>query len=339
MKVAAMFGGGKAGLVEKPDPVAKEDFVLVKVRAVPMCTEYKLFKEGKQGDLFGHEAAGEVAAIAQPGKVKVGDRVVVMPQYPCGKCPLCLAGDYIYCEHGVDVHRVTGFPTGSATYSQYVLKQDWLLVPVPDGVSIEHASMACCGLGPTFGAMERMAVDSFDTVLVTGMGPVGLGGVINGTHRGARVIAVEGQPWRAALARKLGAAEVVDPADAGALKRIRDLTGGRGVDAAVDCSGAPQAQRRMIDAVRRRGRAAFVGESWDPLPVRVSDDMIRKGLVLHGSWHYNLALTPKLMEVIRGERARLDLLITHRFPMSRVQEAWELQATGNCGKVILDPWT
>jgi L-iditol 2-dehydrogenase len=340
MKVAVMFGEGKAGLADREDPVPDRDFVLVKVLAVPMCTEYKMFKSGHKGDWLGHEAAGEVAATAQPGKVKVGDRVVVMPQYPCGKCALCLSGDYIYCQACVDLHKITGNPppSGSTTYAQYVIKQDWLLVPVPDDISIEHAGMACCGLGPTFGAMERMTVDSFDTILITGMGPVGLGGVINGTHRGARVIAVEGQPYRAALAKKLGAAEVIDPADPDALKRIMGLTGGRGVDAAVDCSGAPQAQRLMIDAVRRRGRAAFVGESWDPLAIKVSDDMIRKGLVLHGSWHYNLALTPKLMEIIRREKSRLDLLITHRFPMSKVQEAWELQITGNCGKVVLDPW-
>jgi L-iditol 2-dehydrogenase len=338
MKVAAMLGDGKAGLVDKPDPHPGENFALIKIRAVPMCTEYKMFKGGHKGDSFGHEAAGEVAAVAQPGRVKVGDRVVVMPQYPCGRCPLCLAGDYIHCQHCVDIHAVTGSPAGSATYAQYLLKEDWLLVPIPDGVSYEHGGMACCGLGPTFGAMQRMSVDAFDTVLITGMGPVGLGGVINATHRGARVIAVEGHPYRAALARKLGAAQVLDPADPGVLKRIMDLTGGVGVDKAIDCSGAPAAQRLMIDAVRRRGQAAFVGESWDPLAIKVSDDMIRKGLSLHGCWHYNLADSPRLMEIIKTSKAKLDLLITHVFPMSRVQEAWELQIEGDCGKIVLDPW-
>ena len=331
MKVAAMFGDGKAGLADKPDPKAKEDFALVKVRAVAMCTEYKGFKGGRSGDHFGHEAAGEVVEVAQPGQVKVGDRVVVQPQYGCGKCPLCLIGENIHCMNG------RGPGEGTATYAQYVLKNDWLLSPIPDGVSYNHASMACCGLGPTFGAMQQMDVDALDTVLVTGLGPVGLGGVINATYMGARVIAVESHPYRANLAKELGAEAVLNPNDENVLEQIRELTNGIGVDAAVDCSGSSQAHRLMVDAVRRKGQAAFVGEGGE-FPLAASRDMIRKGLVLRGNWHYNLGAYPKLIKIIQESGDKLDKFITHTFPMSEVQKAWELQGTGNCGKVVLDPW-
>lgn len=337
MKVAAMLGDGRGGLVDKPDPAAAGVLAVVKVRSAPMCTEYKGFRDGQRSDSLGHEAAGEVVEVAQPGKVAVGDRVVVMPQYPCGRCALCLQGEYIHCQQLVDVGAVTGSTSGTATYAQFLLKQDWLLVPIPDGMSYDHAAMACCGLGPTFGAMQRMGVGAFHTLLVTGLGPVGLGGVINGVLRGARVIAVEGHPYRAALARQLGAVEVLDPSDGEAVAKILDLTGGAGVDRAVDCSGAAPAQRLMIEALRRRGQAAFVGEGGE-LSVAVSRDMIRKGISLHGSWHYNLADTPRVMEAIARSADQLDQLITHRYPMSRVQEAWELQVTGECGKVVLDPW-
>lgn len=337
MLVAEMFGDGRAGLVEKPDPVAAGEFARVRVQVTPMCTEYKAFRAGTRGDSFGHEAAGEVVEVAQAGRVRVGDRVVVMPMYPCGGCPLCLSGEYIHCQDLVDVRAATGSPTGTATYAQYLLKQDWLLVPVPEGISLEHASMACCGLGPTFGAMERMRVGALDTVLITGMGPVGLGGVINGRLRGARVIAVEGHPYRARLAGELGAEAVLDPADEGTLPAILELTGGRGVDQGIDCSGSPAALRLLVDAARRKGQVAFVGEGGE-LTLNVSRDMLRKGLTLHGSWHYNLAGAPRLMQAIAALPELLDRLITHRFPMSRVQEAWELQLTGKCGKVLLDPW-
>ncbi len=128
MKRAAMFGNGKAGLATCYTPVPAGDLVLVKVHSVPMCTEYKAFKDGHVGEGFGHEAAGEVAEVAQAGRVAVGDRVVVMPQYPCGTCALCLDGEYIHCQNCVDVHDTTGNTTGTHTYAEYLLKQDWLPV-------------------------------------------------------------------------------------------------------------------------------------------------------------------------------------------------------------------
>jgi len=331
MKVAARLSAGKAGLVDKPDPKPKEDFVLVKVHVVPMCTEYKGFKNDSPGDRFGHEAAGEVVEIAQPGQVKVGDRVVVQPQYPCGRCWLCLIGEYIHCQN------VRSPGEGTATYAQYLLKNDWLCSPIPDGVSYEHAGMAVCGLGPTFGAFQQMDVDALDTVLITGLGPVGLGGVIVARYMGARVIGVESHPYRANLAKELGAEEVLDPNDEKILDKLKELTNGIGIDKAVDCAGAPQAHRLMVDAARRKGQVSFVGQGGD-FPLGVSRDMTTKGLVLRGNWHYNLGGYPKLMKIIQESGEQLDKLITHTFPTSEVQKAWELQSTGNCGKVILYPW-
>ncbi|MBM3262500.1 MAG: zinc-binding dehydrogenase [candidate division Zixibacteria bacterium] len=337
MKVATIFGERKGGLVDKPVPKACEQFVVVKLHAVPMCTEYKTYRAGHVTDALGHEAAGEVVEVAQSSRVKMGDRVVVMSGDPCGRCMLCLQGDYIHCQHFIDLAERTGNANGGATYAQYLVRQDWQLVPIPGDVSYIHAGMACCGLGPTFNAMKQMEVGAFDTVLITGMGPVGLGGVINATFRGARVIVAEMHAYRAALALALGAETVIDPSDPDALSRIMDLTDGRGADKAVDCSGSAAAQRFMIDALRRKGQASFVGEAGD-LTIRVSADLIRKGIVLRGVWHYNLADTPVMMRLIRDSHAKMDRFITHTFPMSRVQDAWELQLTGNCGKIVLEPW-
>ena len=184
MKVAAILGEGKGGLVDQPDPEPKEDFVLVKVHLVPICTEYKGFQRGRVSDHLGHEAVGEVVEIAQPGQVKVGDRVVVQCNDGCGRGSLCHAGDHIHCQSGV------GPGSRQPTYAQYLLKKDWLCSPIPDDISYKHAGMALCGLGPSLGAMQQIRVEATDTILITGLGPVGLGGVINGSYRGARVIAI-----------------------------------------------------------------------------------------------------------------------------------------------------
>lgn len=337
MKSAAISGVKQAEIREVPEPQAGGKYVKVKVAVAPMCTEYKAYQKGTVTDSLGHEAAGTVAAVGRPGPFSPGDRVVVMPSFPCGVCRYCLAGAYIHCRDAEDPLAATGSSTGRATYAQYLLKSEQILIPVPDEMSLEHASMACCGLGPTFGAMQSTGVGVFDTVLITGLGPVGLGGVVNAIYRGARVIAVEGNPYRAELARSLGAEVVFDPADKDVLRQIMDLTDGNGPDMALDCSGVPAAQRLAIEAVRRLGTVCFVGEGGE-VGIKVSDDMIRKGLVVRGNWHWNLNDTHNMMRMILEVGELLDLQITHRFPLEQVREAWELQLTGRCGKILLYPW-
>ena len=336
MKKVIIPGQQQVQIVDVPEPLPKENWAVVKVHAAPMCTEYKAWLHGGRSEFLGHEAAGEVVAVAQPGRVKVGDRVVVMPLYACGKCALCIAGDYIHCEHPVDVQAFTGNREGSATYAQYLIKPDWMLPAIPEGVSYERASLACCALGPSFGALHTMSAGAFDTVMVTGLGPVGMGAVVNARYRGARVIAVESFPWRAERARQMGAI-VLDPRDPQILARIKELTNGVGVDCAIDCSGNIHAHRLCIDATRRKGQFAFVGECADDLAIKPSNDMIRKGLTIFGAWHYNLKLFPLLMQVIQNSPL-IDLLVSHVMPMSDVEKAFELQKRGEAAKIILQPW-
>lgn len=338
MKQVAIVGHRRAELVEVPDPQPREDWALVKVHAAPMCTEYKAFLGHHSVDHLGHEAAGEVVEMVQPGWVKVGDRVLVLPQYPCGRCHLCLAGDYVYCEHSYDFTAFTGSPHGSATMAQYLLKPSWLLPRIPEGMSYELASLANCALGPSFGPMDAMNVGPFDTVLITGAGPVGLGAVVNATFRGARVIVTEFHPYRMERARRLGAEVVLDPREEHVLARILDLTGGLGVDKAVECAGYVPAQRLCIDATRRRGSVAFVGECYDDqLALTVSPDLIRKGLTVYGSWYYRRQLVAQVFEVIQRSPVVADL-ISHVLPMSQIQQAMELSASHDTAKVILRPW-
>ena len=334
MDVVKITGEKQCEIVQKPDPKASGEFAVVKIHSAPMCTEYHAYQSGHVSDQLGHEAAGEVVDVAQSGLVKPGDRVVVMPQFPCGRCALCMLGNYIHCENGVDALAITGNEAGLATYAQYTIKQDWLLIPIPEGMSYDYASMACCGMGPTFGAYQLMNVDAFDTVLVTGMGPVGLGAVVNAMYRGARVIAVETHPFRSELAKKLGAEAVVNPTDKDAVEQVMALTDGLGADKALDTSGTAPAKTFLMDAVRSKGHVAFVG--WQG-QIDCST-IIRKGLTVHGAWHWNRGDASRILKAVEGSKKLLDIQITNTFPMKDVKKAWDLQLTGNCGKIILHPW-
>lgn len=334
MRQVAIEGPRRATIIDAPTPVAIDDWVVVRVATVPMCTEVRQWQAGTPTTVLGHEAIGVVAEVARPGRVTVGQRVVVQPTWPCGGCPLCASGDYIHCQDGPDFAAYTGSSAGSAGYAEFVLKPDWLCSPVPDDLSETRAALLLCGLGPSFGAFQAIGLAAADTLVVAGLGPVGLGAVVNARHRGARVLAVEGQPWRAALGAELGAEAVLDPADPGTPRRLRELTGGRGAAAAIDCSGQPAAHRLLLDALGRRGRLAFVGECGADTVLHVSPDLIRQGLTLRGSWHYNLGDFPALVDVARRAPG-VELLVSHVFPFDRVQDAFAQQATGEAAKVLL----
>jgi threonine dehydrogenase-like Zn-dependent dehydrogenase len=275
--------------------------------------------------------------VVDPGdstRVAVGDRVVVMPQYGCGVCWLCTAGDHIHCPDQRDVLAETGSAYGTATYAQYVLKPDWLLLPVPDDIPLRHAALTCCGLGPTFTATSRTRTGALDTALVSGCGPVGLGAVVNAAVRGARVIALEINPFRAKLAETLGAEAIVDPTAPDAVDQIRALTRGRGVDVAIETSGAPVAARLVTEASRRLGRIAIVAWGNDV----TFPPLVPLGVEIHGCWHWNhQRYAAGMWSVVRQAGVRLDAMVTHEFPLERVADAMDLQDGGDCGKVFLLP--
>ncbi len=335
MKTVTILAKSRAGLTEVPPPAAQGSTVVVRVTAAPMCTEYHSFIEGSSTLPLGHEAIGTVVDAGSSSMVSTGDRVVAMPLNGCGRCPTCLSGHYIVCERAGNL--VPSDQPEPGTMAEYIAKPDWLLVPVPADIPDVHAAMACCGLGASFGAVQRLALRPTDTVLVTGLGPVGLGAVINARFRGSRVIAVDHNEYRAELAIRLGADVVIDPAEDDPRLRVRMETAGAGVDAAIECSGAVGAQRLCIEAVRRAGQVAFVANSRQTLPLVVSEDLLHRSVTLFGSWHYNLSDAQSLMEQIQRTPKQLDRLVTHIFDMAQAQEAFELQVSGQCGKVVLIP--
>ena len=334
----AITGERQVEFYEAPEPQPTADWAVVKIHASALCTEYKSWLIGQSHAVMGHEGVGEVVAVAEQGPVKVGDRVVILPQFSCGRCHHCMCGDYIYCEDGYDFAALHGSNAGAGTFAHYALKPAWLLPKLPDDVSYAQATLAIDGIGASFGGLEAIGVNAQDTVLITGLGPVGLGAVVNARFRNARVLGVEPSPWRANRALEMGAETVLDPNDPDILQQIRSLTEGRGVDCAIDCSGRTSSERLCIDAARRRGRVAFVGECRDDLSIRVSPDLIRKGLTVVGSWLYNMGDYAKVMKVIR-QSPLIDLLISHQLPMSQIQTGFGLLAQGEAAKIVVDPWT
>lgn len=341
MKVAAVAERRQAVLVDKPTPRASGNMAVIRVDVAPMCNEYHAwasldFRERNRPDSLGHEAVGEVVEVGSEALVRVGDRVIALCGYPCGRCAPCRDGAYGHCAAPVDPRRATGSTSGECGFAQYMLKADWMLVPLPEGMPLEHASMLLCGLGPGFGALRAMRAGVGTTVLVTGLGPVGLGAVVVARRMGARVIGLARNDYRVALARRLGAT-VLDPRHPQLAAQVQELTGGRGVDCTVETSGAATYQRLALDLTRRLGEVCFLAEGGD-LTVNVDRDFVQKGLVVRGSLDINRNDASELLQIIRAAGEDIDTLITHRLPLADIGAAWALQERGACGKIVLYPW-
>lgn len=342
MQQVVFPGDGSVQTAELERPRAVDYWAIIKVAVAPLCTEYKAFYAGDTGDVsptpgIGHESAGEVVDAGPRSIVKPGDRVVMMVSMACGRCAICESGHYMHCEDWRDYEAALGTTAGAGTVSQYVARPSFLFMPVPEDLSLKMASLAGCGLGTSFGALQKLDVGAFGTVLITGLGPVGLGGVVNARFCGVRVIGVDPAPWRAQRALEMGAVAVIDLTQGDAAEQIRELTAGHGADYAIECSGSVAAQRLCIDATRRLGRVAFVGVSQEDLKLSVSRDLLRTGLMLVGNWHFTRQDYGRMLKVIR-ESDLLDRLVSHRFPMSRLEEAFALQQVGETAKVLIYPW-
>lgn len=317
---------GKAWIEEGPDPRPEGEWVVVRVRVSPICgSDRKAFLSDQPVRTAGHEGTGEVAAVAGSSRVRVGDRVVINPLSGCGRCRECRTGNYILCRSK---------PPWETHFAEYVRVQDFVLSPLPDDISFRRGALAGCALSPAFSAEKRMAVGHADTLLVTGLGPVGLGAVVIGKARGARVIGVDVEPYRRELALRLGADAALDAADARIREAVADAAAPCGPTRALDASGNAAAQRLCLDAMGPGGLVAWVGQNREPIPVNPTLDFINKGLTLLGAWHYNLNDWDEMAELLRRTPVAEEI-ITHEYPLASVQEAFEQFVSGKAGKVFL----
>lgn len=343
MKTVEIVGERHCQLIDKPMPTINDHYSMIKVHVSPMCNEHiaydkNIYLERNQPDSLGHEMAGEVVETSKHSTLHVGQRVVALCGFPCGECSTCQRGYYAHCTKNFqDPRQICHSVSGECSFAQYAIKPNWMLIPIPDHLSYEHASMACCGLGPTFGAMQRMTIKDNNYLLITGLGPVGLGGIINAKYRGATVIAVVRSTYRAKLAKKLGCDYVINPNIDDPLQSILDITHGYGVAHAIECSGQQQYQRLVIDALGRFGVVCFLSEPGD-LTLHIDNDLIQKGATLFGSLDINLHDASHLLKMIASVPDQIDKFITHKFPLSDIATAFEIQLKRECGKILLYPW-
>ncbi|HEY0274600.1 MAG TPA: 2,3-butanediol dehydrogenase [Paenirhodobacter sp.] len=262
--------------------------------------------------VMGHEFSGEVAEIGEGvTRVKVGDRVVIEPILACGKCEACKRGKYNICD-SLGFHGLSGEGGGFAPYT--VVGERWVH-KMPEGLSFEQGAL----VEPAAVALHAVRISALragGTAAVFGAGPIGLLLVEALKAAGAaKIFVVELSEQRGAKAKELGATEVINPRDADAAARVRELSGG-GVDVAFEVTGVPSVLQQCIDAVKFEGQVMIVS-IWEKDAPFQPNTVVLKERNLQGTIAYR-DIFPAVMELMQRGFFPADKLVTKRIKLDDI---------------------
>jgi len=314
--------------VPVPSPGPGE--VLVRITTNGLCgSDIHFYREGKLGPFTvskpyipGHEACGVVVREAsRPGGPPEGRRVAIEPGIPCRRCALCKSGRYNLCRDVVFMSA----PPINGTFAEYAAVAADFAHPLPDSVDDESgAFVEPISVGVQ--ACTRASLKAAGTVAVIGAGPIGLVTMLVARAFGASAVyLVDRLAGRLALGAALGTAATIDAGAGDPAARILELTGGQGVDYVFDASGSSAACSSAPALAARGGSITIIGwpeKSAFPYPV---ESIIEKELDIHGTNRYCNAF-PRAIGLLAGGRIDVHPLVSHRFGLDRVTEAFAFAA-------------
>ena len=341
---AILPGNSTVELKEFDVPEPGYGQVLVATRASTICGSdiRAIYREhtGKgaegyiPGTIAGHEPCGIIVKEG-PGlkQFKKGDRVIVYHISGCGIRYNCRRGFMVACTS--PKRQAYGWQRNGGM-APYMLCDEKDLIALPDELTYEDGASVACGFGTSYEALEKIGINRNDAVLVVGLGPVGLATLMLSKALGAdKLIGVEMSDYRIEFAKKLGLVDYVFKPGDDTVQKIKDVTGGFGVEKAIDCSGSNGGRQTAVRATRDYGKIALVGEG-KGMELTPSPDLMHPQKTVYGSW---VTSTWKMMDLVE-HLVRWNLhpgdLITNRFSLDKVGEAYELMAGGQCGKVCID---
>jgi threonine 3-dehydrogenase len=314
--------------------------VLINVRKAGICgTDGHIYEWDKWSQnrvhpplIVGHEFMGTVAAVGDAVRsVVVGDRVSAEGHISCGMCLLCRTGQEFICEHvqiiGVDrdgcFADYIAIPQHNVWKLDPAVPDDWAAVFDPLGNAV-HTVMAA-------GVSAR-------SVVITGVGSIGLMAIPVARAAGAsRVIAIDINAQKLALAKDLGADEVFDARTPGLRDKVYALTNGDGADVLLEMSGSGAAINQGLSMVRNGGRAALLGLPSDDVSLNLAENIIFKGLTVLGINGRKMFETWYQMQaMLTAGRIDLSKIITHVLPLERYAECFALLKEGKAVKIVID---
>lgn len=350
---------GRVNLKEFPVPEIGPDEGLFRVEMVGICsTDVKIY-QGKITTfplplIMGHELVGRIAKIGRNAAkklgVKEGDRVVPEASVTCGACEACLTGNYRFCKNALGY----GFKVSSNTaphlwggYSQYMyLASGSVVHPIKESVPLKKAvlinSIIANGIQWVC-LMGQLKVGG--TILIQGMGSLGLSAIVAAREAGAKKIIISGLAIdrdRFDLARRMGADHVVNVEEDNLLRTVKQVTDSKGVDVVLDVTGNPSSFPLALEAVCNQGTVVLAGLTGGNIKAPVILDRIeQKEIRIQGVRNKGYEATAIAVSLVESDKYPLEQIVTAEYPLSDCEKA--LQIAAGEGpirplKVVLKPW-
>ncbi|HZQ07173.1 MAG TPA: zinc-binding dehydrogenase [Anaerolineae bacterium] len=329
-------------VVEIERPTLQPNRVIVRLTVGAICAnDWKMAFDGYRGKLpttLGHELAGEVIAVGEHiVGYAPGDRVCVRfaSAIYCGHCFYCLRGWFNLCENWISFE----LPGGLVEFMAFDTRLEERLLKLPDNISFEEAALiepVACSLA----GIEVSNIQPGEEVVILGAGAMGLFNLQLALLYGAsRVFVVETNPFRAAIARQFGAAQVIDFKATDPIAAVRDLTAGRGCASVIECSGTLGAAAQAVQMARRKGTVCFFAGFGSQAQLTLDPNWVHySGIYLTGSTGSTIRHAQRIINYLAAGRLQLKPLITHRFPLEGAREALALGASrGESLKILLEP--
>jgi NDMA-dependent alcohol dehydrogenase len=310
--------------------------------------------------VLGHEGAGVVGAVGEGVEtVEEGDHVILSWLPACGRCFYCSRGRQVLCEVAMaDMFRGT-LPGGTLRLSQngdHLYHYSYLsafaercIVPegccvrIRDDVSLDVAALVGCAVMTGYGAaVTRAGIRPGEAIAIFGAGGVGLSAIMGSKLAGASaIVAVDPFPFRRETALELGATHALDPGADDITAFLREVTDGRGADAAIDSAGAPGVLAQAYAAVRRGGTVVAVGLPPEGTVAQLpASDLAREEKVITGSFYGSCSPQidmPMLLDLYMDGQLPLDRLISRTYPLEEINEAFAAMNAGEVARAVIRP--
>ena len=348
MKAVAFRGNGRLEIEERQKPVPKAGEAVIRITTTTICgTDVHIVKGEypvRDGLVLGHEPVGVIDALGDglEPEYHVGQRVVVGAITPCGQCFYCLNARHSQCGGPLGGWRFGNTIDGA--WAEYLLVPDARanLAAIPEGLSDEEVVLVPDIFSTGLSGAESGDVRVGDAVAVFAQGPIGLCATLGARLRGAAlIIGVDAVPERLEAARRFGANVVIDYREQDPVAAIKRLTGGRGVDVAIEALGRQETFENALRAIRPGGTLSSLGvyagklvAPYEAVYAGLGDQRIVTTLCPGGKERMR-----RLMEMVANRRVDLSPLLTHRFLLDDIHDAFELFSHQRDGvmKVALHP--